>query len=149
MHVLIATDGSDDAVAAASKAVTLLAAADAVTVVCVVEAPGVATAGQESGFAGGLAEPAEIDAAWEAVRRTAADAIERTAAGLPTTAPVESVVETGGAGPVICRLAEERSADVVVVGSRGHGAIRRALLGSVSTYVANNAVCPVVIVRAS
>ena len=35
----------------------------------------------------------------------------------------------------------------MVVASRGHGAIRRALLGSVSTHVVNNAPCPVIVVR--
>jgi len=41
----------------------------------------------------------------------------------------------------------KRAVDVVVAGSRGHGAIRRALLGSVSTHLVNNAPCPVVILR--
>jgi nucleotide-binding universal stress UspA family protein len=45
-------------------------------------------------------------------------------------------------------LARDLSVDVVAVGSRGHGAIRRALLGSVSTHVLSNAPCPVIVVRA-
>jgi nucleotide-binding universal stress UspA family protein len=49
---------------------------------------------------------------------------------------------------VICERAEELSVDVVVVGSRGRGAIRRALLGSVSSHVVHNAPCPVLVVRA-
>ena len=61
---------------------------------------------------------------------------------------MELIVETGGAGPVICDLAVERSADVVVVGSRGRGAIKRALLGSVSTHIVHNAPCPVLVARA-
>jgi nucleotide-binding universal stress UspA family protein len=35
----------------------------------------------------------------------------------------------------------------VVVGSRGRGGIRRALLGSVSDYVVRNAPCSVVVTR--
>ena len=149
MHVLIATDGSDDAVAAASQALSLLAPTDTISLVCVVEAPTEATAGQESGFAGGLAEPEAIDAAWDEVNREANVALDHTIAALGSPATISRRIETGGPGPVICRVAEEAAVDVVVVGSRGRGAIRRALLGSVSTHVANNAPCPVIIVRAS
>ena len=48
---------------------------------------------------------------------------------------------------MLCRVAEEIAADLVVVGSRGRGVIQRALLGSVSTHVVHNAPCPVMIVR--
>ena len=61
---------------------------------------------------------------------------------------IDTVVQVGSAGPEICRLARDLAADVVAVGSRGHGAIRRALLGSVSTHVLSNAPCPVIVVRA-
>jgi nucleotide-binding universal stress UspA family protein len=44
-------------------------------------------------------------------------------------------------------IAEEQGCDVIVVGSRGHGAIRRALLGSVSTHLVQHAPCPVFVVR--
>ncbi|MDT4922649.1 MAG: hypothetical protein QOG01_362 [Pseudonocardiales bacterium] len=37
--------------------------------------------------------------------------------------------------------------DLVVVGSRGHGVVAGALLGSTSQYVACHAHCPVVVVR--
>jgi nucleotide-binding universal stress UspA family protein len=36
--------------------------------------------------------------------------------------------------------------DAIVIGSRGRGAIKRALLGSVSTHVANNTECPVIVI---
>lgn len=38
-------------------------------------------------------------------------------------------------------------ADLVVVGTHGHGGIRSALLGSVSSYCVHHAHCPVVVVR--
>ncbi len=73
--------------------------------------------------------------------------IERTVAAISTTAPIEQRVEIGDAGHVICLLAEELEADVVIVGSRGRGAIKRALMGSVSSHIVHNAPCPVLVVR--
>jgi nucleotide-binding universal stress UspA family protein len=40
-------------------------------------------------------------------------------------------------------------ADLLVVGSRGHGGFTEALLGSVSQHCVHHAPCPVVIIRAT
>ena len=45
-------------------------------------------------------------------------------------------------------LETAKGADLLVVGNRGRGAIKEALLGSTSGRVADHAPCPVVIVRA-
>lgn len=47
----------------------------------------------------------------------------------------------------IVRLADEIEAGLIVMGSRGLGGIRRALMGSVSDSVVRHAHCPVMIVR--
>jgi nucleotide-binding universal stress UspA family protein len=47
----------------------------------------------------------------------------------------------------ITAVAEEIGAGLIVVGSRGLGGIRRALLGSVSDAVVRHAHCPVMVVR--
>ncbi|MFB6679187.1 universal stress protein [Streptomyces sp. NPDC057684] len=51
----------------------------------------------------------------------------------------------GNAAEVLVDAAE--GAEMLVVGSRGHGGFRRALLGSVSQQVAQHAPCPVTIIR--
>ncbi|HET6662470.1 MAG TPA: universal stress protein [Rubrobacter sp.] len=47
----------------------------------------------------------------------------------------------------IVNLAEELEAGVIVMGSRGLGGVRRALMGSVSDSVVRHAHCPVMVVR--
>jgi nucleotide-binding universal stress UspA family protein len=47
----------------------------------------------------------------------------------------------------IVRLAEEIGTGLIVVGSRGLGGVRRALMGSVSESVVRHAHCPVLVVR--
>ena len=47
----------------------------------------------------------------------------------------------------IVALAEELQAGLIVIGSRGLGGVRRALMGSVSDSVVRHAHCPVLVVR--
>ena len=49
--------------------------------------------------------------------------------------------------PGIVGLAEELGAGLIVMGSRGFGGIRRALMGSASDSVVRHAHCPVLVVR--
>jgi nucleotide-binding universal stress UspA family protein len=60
---------------------------------------------------------------------------------------VEQVIEQGQASDVLIRQAQE--ADLLVVGTRGHGGFASLLLGSVSQQCAHHAHCPVVIVPAA
>ena len=51
----------------------------------------------------------------------------------------------GDAGGALCAYAEEIGAAAIVLGSRGRGGIRRAVLGSVSDHVVRHAPCPVIV----
>jgi nucleotide-binding universal stress UspA family protein len=59
-----------------------------------------------------------------------------------------TLIEPGGdPARTIERVAEERDYDTIVIGSRGLGAVARALQGSVSEHVAANAHATVVVAR--
>eukprot|EP00164_Ancoracysta_twista_P004851 GFYU01006590.1.p1 GENE.GFYU01006590.1~~GFYU01006590.1.p1 ORF type:complete len:187 (-),score=45.29 GFYU01006590.1:138-698(-) len=60
---------------------------------------------------------------------------------------IEVMVAAGDPRDKIVEAAEKLSAQVVVVGCRGAGMLRRALLGSVSSHCVHNLRCTVIVVR--
>jgi nucleotide-binding universal stress UspA family protein len=59
----------------------------------------------------------------------------------------ETHLRTGEPDKEIVRLSEELGVGTIVIGSRGLGAVRRALMGGVSDSVVRHAHCPVFVVR--
>ncbi|GAB2213678.1 hypothetical protein Droror1_Dr00017991 [Drosera rotundifolia] len=53
----------------------------------------------------------------------------------------------GDARNVLCEAVEKHHGSILVLGSHGYGAIKRAVLGSVSDYCAHQAHCSVLIVK--
>lgn len=66
--------------------------------------------------------------------------------GLGTS--VERMVVPGEPAEAIVEAATAHGVEMIVIGSRGRGALASAALGSVSSTVATRAKCPVTIVRA-
>jgi len=66
---------------------------------------------------------------------------------IPETGTIELERRVVEDRPAAALVEESRGADMVVVGSRGHGGFAGLLLGSVSQQVAHHAACPVVIVH--
>ena len=56
-------------------------------------------------------------------------------------------LEFGHPADVICSVAETGGFDLIVMGEKGTGEVKRFLLGSIADRVAHHAVCPVLIVR--
>lgn len=161
-RVLLATDGSDLAVAAAGRAVGLLGPAHAYTLLTVVPppvAPPLPAGGPDMAVIGGVGagglgvtpafDPEAMAEREEVWAEEAAALLERTAAALPpeVSAGAERRVEQGDPASSICQVATDEGFDVVVVGSHGTGFVRRLLLGSVSHHVLHHAHCPVLVVR--
>lgn len=60
--------------------------------------------------------------------------------------PVRTLVRIGDPGKEICSEAKESAVDFIVMGYRGLGTVKRAILGSVATNVLHETPCPVMIV---
>jgi nucleotide-binding universal stress UspA family protein len=60
---------------------------------------------------------------------------------------VDTVVESGAPAPALAELAARLDVDLVVVGHRGRGALKRALLGSVADRLVQICPKPVTVVR--
>jgi len=75
-------------------------------------------------------------------------ALETTVREALPDSGVEIEQRTIQGAPAGVLIDESRDAELLVVGSRGHGGFAQLLLGSVSQQCANHAECPVVIVRA-
>lgn len=71
-------------------------------------------------------------------------AVEEASVAHPDVKISSEVVE--GLAPLVL-LDEAKGADLLVVGSRGHGAFTGMLLGSVSQHCVTHATCPVVVVH--
>ncbi|HEX3947587.1 MAG TPA: universal stress protein [Acidimicrobiales bacterium] len=76
-------------------------------------------------------------------------AAETLTSCLATTdhAGVEVSTHTVSGHPAACLVEASKDADLLVVGSRGHGDIGSVLLGSVGLHCVHHAVCPVVVVH--
>ena len=96
----------------------------------------------------GPAPAAVIDSAEfeKAADKTVAEAIHGVASS-GGKVQVSAQVREGNAAQVLIDAAA--GADLLVVGSRGHGGFTEALLGSVSQHCVHHAPCPVVILRNS
>lgn len=142
--VLLATDGSELATRAIERGLRVLPPAARVLLVTVVPEPDPSLV-VGAGHSGPTMTPDEYERLLETRERRAGEVLDAAAAAIPAV-DVEPAVLYGDPGRAICEYAEERGADVIVVGTRGQGGLRRAVLGSVSDHVVRNAPCPVLTV---
>ena len=120
--IVVGTDGSDTATQAVRQAIELARAVGA---------------------------RIELVSAYEPGRREDVEATLREAGAEVEAAgvPVTTYAREGDPADAILDVAEERGADLVVVGNKGMTGAKRFLLGSVPNKVSHHAPCSVLIIR--
>lgn len=144
-RVLLAIDGSKESHLATRAAIEVAGVAGSeLHVLFVLETaqllPQMPYPGFEAWETSGTVEEAKQNA-----RRLLSRVSERVEAGGGTVK--ESHLAVGKPDKEIVGLAGELDADLVILGSRGLGAVGRVLLGSVSDSVVRHALCSVLVVR--
>lgn len=139
-NILVAVDGSADADLALDHAIDLARTQHSRLTLITAVVPLPATA--YLGF-NGLLPPLAGDPSTDANKLLRA-AVER----IPPDLPVTTVLSEAPIRGAIMGQVKRGDHDLVVMGSRGRGALRSAALGSVSHYVLNHSPVPVLIVHA-
>lgn len=138
--IVVGTDGSDAAREAVRRAAELARVLEAhVHLVCAYEpSPSVAVREPAGSVEWALGPPREM------VNATLEDAAAMVRAAGVT---VDVYARRGDAADAILDVAEERGADLIIVGNRGTTGPSRFLLGSVPDKISHHAPCAVMIIR--
>jgi nucleotide-binding universal stress UspA family protein len=139
--ILLATDGSEEAQLAATSAADLAQKTNSDL--------HLVTVGPDLPLYKLPEHPVGFEDVLRENRREAKEMLEQQAKRIEESGGTvkETHLREGRADEEIVELAEEIGAGLIVMGSRGHGRLSRALLGSVSDAVVRHAHCPVTIVR--
>ena len=140
--VLVAVDGSADAEEALTQAIDL-ADSEHAHLTLIAGVPGLPRAAYV-----GLSAPAFP--LMQADARSSAEAVLRRARErVPRDLPVTTILTDKPIRPALIEQIKRGGHDLIAMGSRGRGAMRAALLGSVSHYVLHHTPIPVLIVHAT
>ena len=141
--IVVGTDGSETAGKAVNEAIDLAKAIGArVSLVSAYEPVPQARLREE-------ARQTPADLQWMVNPREEVDQTLNDAAALVREAgvEVETFAREGAPADAILDVAEERDADLIIVGNKGMTGARRFLLGSVPNKVSHHAPCSVLIIR--
>jgi nucleotide-binding universal stress UspA family protein len=140
-NILVAVDGSTHADQALAQAIDLAQSehAELTLMTAVVPPSPVAYFGASGQVVSTLRQDAEVDAQ---------GILLRARHRVPGTVSVTTILSRQPIDTALIRRIKDGHHDLVVMGSRGRGAVRSALLGSASHYVLHHSPVPVLIVHA-
>lgn len=141
--ILIPVDGSSQAEEAV-RSVQALSPPEHVLLLHSISIPQLAYPGTGMSVGHAFSEAAE-----KALRQEGTRILEKAASLLPREcAHISQHLEIGTPASVILSMAQQHSVDLIIMGSRGLGAIQEHVLGSVSHRVTTHALCPVFLIKA-
>jgi nucleotide-binding universal stress UspA family protein len=141
--ILLASDGSEEAELALMTAIDLTDNTNS-------ELHVVTVGGAEYRHGYDIPESGDfLKEAYKAIEREAQETLDEQVRKIEEArgTVTEAHLRMGRAAEEIVNLGEEIGAGLIIIGSRGRGGIRRALMGSVSDAVIRHAHCPVLVVR--
>lgn len=139
-RIVVGVDGSEHAARALQYAIDEAGRRDDPTIEAIHSYHGmVYQPGMEFGYG---AQPPK-----EKLEAEAMDRLLNALEGAPKDVPIDPIVVADS--PSHALIQAGRGADLLVIGSRGHGGFRGLLLGSTSLQVVTHAPCPVVVVPAT
>jgi nucleotide-binding universal stress UspA family protein len=141
--ILLATDGSEEATLAAETAIELANKTSSELHGLYVGLAAPQTNSYDEYYVGNyVQEQDELDRISQQVLDEQVRNIEARGGSV-----VQAHLDAGKSDVAITDVAEQIGAGLIVMGSRGLGGIKRALMGSVSDSVVRHAHCPVLVVR--
>jgi nucleotide-binding universal stress UspA family protein len=141
--ILLASDGSEEAELALITAIDLTNNTNS-------ELHVVTVGGVEYRHGYDIPESGDLlQETFEAIEREAQETLDEQVKKIEEArgTVTEAHLRMGRAAEEIVNLGEEIGVSLIIIGSRGRGGIRRALLGSVSDSVIRHAHCPVLVMR--
>ena len=140
--ILVPFDGSEHAKRALAKAVSLAQCCDGAKLYIITVDEDVSALSMNN------LERAYINEQMQPIHFRPADkTLDEAKAAVPEGIEAEYIAKTGDPGMLIENTADQIGADLVVMGSRGLGALTGMLLGSVSNYLLTHVEAPVFISR--
>jgi nucleotide-binding universal stress UspA family protein len=140
-NILVSVDGSEQSERALDEAIDIARADQArLTILTAVCQPAVWAA---SAMAAGACAVSAADLEKEAV-----DTMRRAVKRVPEDVPVTTIISRKPIRNALMHRLETGEHDLLVMGSRGRGALSASVLGSVSHYAVNHSPIPVLIVQA-